>query len=94
MWRNTFIAVRWALVAASIVTGGVSALLWYRSAQVSHDPFMGRVEPADAAFAHELRLGALMRDSMDVSRLNRKAALLTAWSIGLSALASIVGAFV
>lgn len=93
MWRNTFIAVRWALVAASIVTGGVSALLWYRSARASHDPFMGRVEPGDAAFAQELRLGGLMRDSIDVSKLNRKAALLTAWSIGLNALASAVEVF-
>jgi hypothetical protein len=37
-------------------------------------------------------LAAILRDSTEAAGLNRKAALMTAWSVGIGAVASILGA--
>jgi hypothetical protein len=86
------ISIIFALAAA--LTGFNAARLWYRSGKVSIDPGWPANMPAPAEFETEQAgwsTGAL-RAIEDAADWNRKAALWTALSVALAALASILGA--
>lgn len=93
MWHGVQIVLHWSTTVAAVVAGFIAARLWYKSAQISNDPFMGGVESGDPLIAQGQWIGAILRDSMDVAKLNRKAARMTAWSVGLGAVATVLGAF-
>jgi hypothetical protein len=80
-------------IAVAVMTGFISARLRYQSAEVSSNPFRGSVESGDPLTSTQQRLDAILRDSIEVAKLNRKAAQMTAWSIGIGAVATILGAF-
>jgi hypothetical protein len=50
-WHCALVVLHWGTTAATVLAGFVSAHLWYKSAQVSSDPFMGGVESGDALTA-------------------------------------------
>lgn len=91
MWNFVLSLSHWSTVAAAVLTGIGSARLWYKAAQVSSDPFMGGVESGDELMGHGQLLDAILRDSTESAKMNRKAALMTAWSVGIGAVASILG---
>jgi hypothetical protein len=91
MWNFVLSLSHWSTAAAAVLTGIASARLWYKSAQVSSDPFMGGVQSGDELIGQGQLLTAILRDADEAAKLNRKAALLTAWSVGIGAVASILG---
>jgi len=93
MWHCMLVFFHRFTTVAAVVTGFVSVRLWYKSAQVSSDPFMGGVESGEESTAQGQWIAAILCDSMEVARLNRKAALMTAWSVGIGAAATILGTF-
>lgn len=74
MWHSAMVLLHWAATVTAVLTGFNSVRLWYKSAQVSSDPFMGGVESGEALAAQGQWIGAILRDSMEAAKLNRKAA--------------------
>lgn len=93
MFHCMLVVFHWGVIAAAVITGFVAAYLWFKSSKVSHDPFYGGVESGDALTAQSQWLTAMQRDYIEVARLNRLAAIYTAWSVGLSAVTTILGVF-
>lgn len=91
MWNFVLSFSHWSTAAAAVFTGIASARLWYKSAQVSSDPFLGGVQSGDELMGQGQWLATILHDSMEAANLNRKAALMTAWSVGIGAVASILG---
>jgi hypothetical protein len=91
-----FLGIVLALAAA--VTGFRAAWHWYNSSRVYIDPGWsgpagpGPSEPVDPELQQSGWAVAILEAFEKASALNRKAALWTAWAVGLGALASIFGA--
>jgi hypothetical protein len=92
MWHVVMAVLHWSATAAAVVTGFISARLWFKSAQVSSDPFFGGVQSGDESIAQGQWIAAILRDSLEAAELNRQAARMTAWSVGIGAVATILGA--
>jgi hypothetical protein len=78
------------LAVAAFLVGLKAARDWYVSSQIVPDPGWS-VEPGELSLSQMGWLAALMEASSKSAELNRTAALWTAWSVGLSAAASIAG---
>jgi hypothetical protein len=83
---------------AALVTGLGAAWWWYQSAQVQPDPGWGlpgegrAIEPSDQDMKNMAWTAAMLRASTAAAEMNRKAAILTAWSVVLSAVSALMGA--
>jgi hypothetical protein len=88
-----------ALASLALLAGLIAAWYWYRSSQVDIDPGWypanptGPSEPVDPEQRQMDWTAAKLKAFKEVAAWNKKAALWTAGSVGLSAASAIVGAF-
>jgi hypothetical protein len=85
--------MKWACVGLALVaacTGLVAAVYWYRSSRVPITPTW-TTEPGETGEAQMGWTVGTMKAFCLSSRLNAKAAIWTAVSVGLAAVSSIVG---
>lgn len=76
---------------ASACGGFYAAWLWWKSASSGAQPSW-TVEPADPSVSASGWMGGLLSATQESAALNRRAALWTAISVALTALASCIGA--
>lgn len=92
-------AIELVLTGAASITGLGAAWWWYRSSQVRPDPGWGLpgegrgIEPTEEDQKNAAWTAAMLRALTEAADMNRKAAILTAWSIALSAATILIGAF-
>jgi hypothetical protein len=88
-----------ATIMLAILAGGVglrAAQLWFFASRVQPIPMwaeLNTMEPLDHVQAQSHWIGGLLKASTESSELNKRAALWTAWAVGLGALGSIAGAW-
>jgi hypothetical protein len=90
--------MNWPLVAAiaSFIAGLVAVRYWFRASQVSFEPFeeyRGVLRPLNPLHDPEHWVGAINQTLRESGRRNRIAAIWTAVSVFLSALAAVLSAF-
>lgn len=78
------------LLASAI--GLLAAIWWYRASRVEIVPAWGTgCEPGDNQMSQMLWTAGILEAGMKSGRLNKQAALLTAVSIGLGSIGTIIG---
>lgn len=82
------------IAALAFITGMNAAWYWYCASRVTADPGWGRngvVESGVHSAAQDGWIAALIQSSVESTRLNQIAAKCTAASVGLTAIAAILG---
>jgi hypothetical protein len=84
-----------AMALAAFVAGLRAALIWKRASEVPIDPGWEDeiMAPAETSNRHSGWIFGMLKASVDSARLNRKAAIWTAWAVVLSVVSALIGAF-
>jgi hypothetical protein len=78
------------LEGCSVLAGLAAAVLWFVAAKVAYQPYKGTVESGDAHVAAEQRNAALLDFNIRSGKWNARAAVVTAMSVALQAVASAI----
>lgn len=79
------------MALAAFIVGLRAAFIWKDASDIAVDPGWGNWEPIEEIDKHSGWIFGMLSASLESARLNRKAAIWTAWAVVLSVTSALIG---